>query len=659
MVALKMAVDGRLIVLKVPAVMVGARERSVADLGYSNGKVSRKVMEACDVLNIIRTKNEQSPMWINRGLYRLLYNPTLYILAYERLKSKPGNMTPGTDGQTLDGFSLEEIYKIIDLMKKEQYQPTPVRRVHISKKGGQGKRPLGVPSPREKIVQECIRLILEAIYEPSFHQNSHGFRPGRSCHTALESLRRNWVGTKWVLKIDIAQCFETIDHHRLLDVLREKIDDDRFINLIRKFLKAGYLEKWEYHKTYSGTPQGSVVSPILTNVYLNRLDWKLEAICQQYTSGQSRKPNNRYYRLLNQRKQLLRQGQADPTRRASLKAELKTLNQRILQTPGYDFNDPAYTRVKFLRYADDMAVSITGPKALGRQVQEEIASFLEQELNLELNREKTCLIHLTTERATFLGYVFKTSRGRLRRRNLNKTRSVHNVNQTRKTTSGNIQLLVPLKNLSEKLNKYQAHGQPEGVSAFINQPVAHIIDHYNGLIRGWYNYYQLAENVGRLNYARYVLQYSLVKTLAHKERTTVYKIFRKYGKDITHTKPNGRSIHFFNQPLKQVKKAKRAAANLDTIPTWFPRRTQSRLLDNCAICNSPERVEMHHVKHIRKRGQNLKGFSLYMAAINRKQVPVCHKCHREIHKGKYDGASLAQIEAQIQAHQSVSQGPSL
>jgi hypothetical protein len=387
------------------------------------------------------------------------------------------------------------------------------------------------------------------------------------------------------------------------------------------------------------------------------LDWKLEATCQHYTSGQSRKRNYNYFGLLQQRKRLLKQGEADPRRREALKAELKALNQRILQTPWADFNDPAYTRVKFLRYADDIAVSISGSKALGRQVEEEIASFLEQELRLELNREKSRLIHLGTERATFLGYLFQVTRGRLRRRNLKETRSTHNINQTRKTGAGNIQLLVPLENLSEKLRKYKARGQPEGVGAFINQPVEHIIEHYNGLIRGWYNYYQLAENVGWLNYARYVLLYSLVKTLAQKERTTVAKIFRKYGKNITYIKPNGRSISFFNQPLKQVKMAKRVAPNLDTIPTWFPKRTQSRLLDNCAICNSSEKVEMHHLRHIRKRGQNLKGFSLYMAAINRKQVPVCRKCHQEIHKGKYDGASLAEIEAQIQVHQVVSQGP--
>ena len=182
-------------------------------------------------------------------------------MAYERLKSKPGNMTPGTDGKTLDGYSLGDIQKLIGLLRIEQYWPTPVRRVYIPKKAKGEYRPLGVPSPRDKIVQECIRLILEAIYEPNFHDNSHGFRPRRSCHTALESMRLNWVGTKWVIEADITKCFERIDHHRLLDILREKIQDDRFINLIRKFLNAGYLEDWKYHRTYSGTPQGSVISP--------------------------------------------------------------------------------------------------------------------------------------------------------------------------------------------------------------------------------------------------------------------------------------------------------------------------------------------------------------------------------------------------------------
>jgi hypothetical protein len=213
---------------------------------------------------------------------------------------------------------------------------------------------------------------------------------------------------------------------------------------------------------------------------------------------------------------------------------------------------------------------------------------------------------------------------------------------------------MPLKTIKDKLQKYLREGQPACVNGLINQPVDHIIEHYNGVLRGWYNYYQLAENVGQLNYARYVFRYSLAKTLAHKESTSVSRVFQKYGKDLTFTKPNGRKVRLFNQPLKQVKKAKGAQANLDALPTWGPRYTQTRLSDNCAICGSPEQVEMHHVRHIRKRGEKVQGFSLYLAAINRKQIPVCHNCHRDIHNGKYDGASLAEIMARIPTPDSVS-----
>ena len=606
------------------------------------------MIQACDALSIIRTKNRDNPEWINRGLYRLLYNPTLHIMAYERLKSKPGNMTPGTDGKTLDGYSMEDIQKLVDLLRSEQYWPTPVRRVYIPKKAKGKYRPLGVPSPRDKLIQECVRLVLEAIYEPNFHDNSHGFRPGRSCHTALESLRRNWVGTKWAIEADLTACFEKIDHKRLLDILREKIQDDRFINLIRKFLDAGHLEDWKYHRTYSGTPQGSVVSPILTNVYLDKLDQKLDAICQLYSTGERRKPNTAYNALQRRRKQLLKLGETEPALRESLKDEIRDINRRILQTPAYDYNDPSYIRVKFLRYADDTIVGIIGPKSLAERIRDEMAIFLDEDLKLELNTDKTRLTHLPTEQAHFLGYGFKTASPRWRRRNLQRKRSPHNVVQTVKTTSGNIKLLVPLRKLSDKLDKYMANGQPASMCAFINQPVDHIIHHYNGVIRGWYNYYQLAENVSSLNYARYVLQYSLAKTLAHKERSSVSKVFRRYGRNITFVKPSGRKVSFFNQPLKQVKKAKGGAPTLDMLPTWGPRRTRTRLLDDCAICGSQEQVVMHHVRHIRKRGKKVQGFTLYMAAINRKQVPVCRKCHREIHNGKYDGASLSSILKQIQ-----------
>lgn len=614
------------------------------------------MIEARDALDILRKQNRDNPMGINRDLYRLLYNPTLHIRAYERLKSKPGNMTPGTDGKTLDGFSMEVIQEHIAKLRSERYQPTPVRRVYIPK--GKGWRPLGVPSPLDKVVQECVRQILEAIYEPNFHENSHGFRPGRSCHTALESLRRNWGGTKWTLKVDIEECFERIDHHRLLDILRERIEDDRFINLIRKFLNAGYLENWTYHSTYSGTPQGSVVSPILTNVYLDKLDQKLAAICDRHSRGERRKANVDQGAWMRERRRLLEQGEEDPARRVSLRTELRKLNQRILQTPALNYHDPCYSRVKFLRYADDVVVGIVGPKALAEQIKAEIGDFLRQELHLQLNEEKTRILHLPTEKARFLGYEFRTASPRLRRRNLQKKRSPHNVVQTVKTGTGNIMLLVPLRELSKKLRKYMAHGRPASMAGFINQPVDHIIDHYNGVMRGWYNYYQLAINVCSLHYTRYVLRYSLAKTLAHKEGSSTGKVFCKYGKDITFTKPNGRTVHFFNEPLRQVKKATITSTNIDDQPVWSPRRTRTRLLDECAICGSSSPVEMHHVRHIRKRGESVHGFSLYLAAINRKQIPVCKQCHQDIHRGRYDGENLASILDKLEATRAAAQGPS-
>jgi hypothetical protein len=401
-----------------------------------------------------------------------------------------------------------------------------------------------------------------------------------------------------------------------------------------------------------------VISPILTNVYLDKLDRKLDALCQQYSQGERRKPNGVYLTLMKQRKQLLLQAEADPSLKKTLKKQLSELNRDILQTPPYDYNDPAYIRVKFLRYADDVVIGIIGSKTLAERIRQESATFLDEDLKLELNQQKTVITHLATERAHFLGYVIKTASPRWQKRNLQRKGSPHNVVQTVRTTTGNIKFLVPLRELSEKLEKYMADGQPACMNAFINQPVDHILEHYNGVIRGWYNYFQLAENVSRLNYARYVLQYSLAKTLARKEGSSVSKVFQKYGKDITFVKPNGRPVHFFNLPLKQVKKAKVAEPNMDIPPTWGPRRTQSRLLDNCAICDCPQQVEMHHVRHIRKRGEKVKGFNLYLAAINRKQIPVCHQCHRDIHTGRYDGNSLAEIQRKLRSPNTVSEGSS-
>jgi group II intron reverse transcriptase/maturase len=264
-------------------------------------------------LEALRRQNAD-PGWVNRDLYRLLYRPELYELAYQKIKSKPGNMTAGSDGQTLDGFSLQVIQNLIDGFRDESFQFQPVRRIYIPKSNGK-MRPLGIPSPKDKVVQEVLRLILEAIYDspygPCFRESSHGFRPHRSCHTALREFSNRWAGVTWIIEGDIQSCFDEIDHHTLVQLLRKKISDGRFLNLIWKTLRAGYLWGKERRNTLTGSPQGSILSPILTNIYLHELDCFIEQLQNQYEKGRERRRHPEYDRVLKQRRYWLRKTQLD------------------------------------------------------------------------------------------------------------------------------------------------------------------------------------------------------------------------------------------------------------------------------------------------------------------------------------------------------------
>lgn len=221
-------------------------------------------------------------------LYRNLYNPEFYLLAYQNIATSQGSMTAGADGFTLDGMSMERIEKLIQKLRDHSYQPNPARRVYIAKKNSSKKRPLGIPSTDDKLLQEVVRMILEAIYEPTFSDNSHGFRPKRSCHTALKEIVTLFTGAKWIIEGDIKACFDSFDHHITIQLLRKRIKDEAFISLMWKFLRAGYMEQWTYHETYSGSPQGSGVSPILANIYLNELDEFMARMKKSFDKGDTR-----------------------------------------------------------------------------------------------------------------------------------------------------------------------------------------------------------------------------------------------------------------------------------------------------------------------------------------------------------------------------------
>ena len=289
-------------------------------------------------------------------LYRNLYNPEFYLLAYKNIAKSQGSMTAGTDGKTLNDMSIKRIQQIIDSLKDYSYQPSPARRMYIPKKNNPNKkRPLGIPSTDDKLVQEVVRMILESIYEPTFSPQSHGFRPNRSCHTALLQVKATFTGANWIIEGDIKACFDSFDHHVLIDILRRRIQDEHFISLMWKFLKAGYMENWKYHSTYSGSPQGSGASPILANICLSELDGYMEDKKLAFDKGRSNRNSSReYWRAQNVFRKCKKKLKLEGSTQENVR-ELKQAQQKMLSTPCYPVCDLTLKRIQFNRYADDCA----------------------------------------------------------------------------------------------------------------------------------------------------------------------------------------------------------------------------------------------------------------------------------------------------------------
>jgi group II intron reverse transcriptase/maturase len=606
---------------------------------------SQKTLQRLERLRQLNTDRERT----NTNLYRLMYKRDLYIVAYERIKSAPGNMTPGTDGKTLDSFSLQMIDDIIEEMRTEKFQFKPVKTVYIPKSNGK-MRKLGIPSTRDKIVQEVVRLILEAIYDsphgPYFHDASHGFRPNRSCHTALREIRGKWPATNWFLEGDISDCFGSIDHGTLINILRKKIRDERFLNLIWKLLRAGYLDLQEArHDSLAGTPQGGIASPILANIYLNELDDKIKEIRVRYERGKKKRKNPLYHNLVERKRRLEKKGDVHSK-------NYRELVKQIRSMPAVQVNDPDFIRIKYLRYADDWLIGVCGPRSLAEQVKEELKNFLRDHLKLELSEEKTHITHAREEQAQFLGTQLFIGRGGIQRvvtisNGLSKPFK-------RRSTGSEIVMEAPVPKLLQKLEKKgfcTAKGIPTTKKAWIYLDPDQIVLLYNGINRGLQNYYRFADNFRRFTRIQYILQYSLAKTLAAKYKCSMKRVFKRFGKTITipvktkEDKPDRKVSFYVNHDWKKQRNGFQVRnAKIDLLLWTIKLRTRSKLGKACCICESTSQLEMHHVRHIRKTGAKPPtGFNAVLQALNRKQLPVCKPCHQKIHRGEYDGMRLSDL----------------
>jgi group II intron reverse transcriptase/maturase len=561
-------------------------------------------------------------------LYRQLFNPHLYLLAYGRLYSNHGAMTPGADGETPDGMSLSKIERIIDVLRHERYRFQPVKRVYIPKKNGT-RRPLGLPSWTDKLVSEVARLLLEAYYEPQFSGHSHGFRPGRGCHTALSEVADYWTGTTWFIESDIAQCFDRLDHSVMLGTLGEKIHDNRFLRLLRNMLQAGYLEDWVWNATYSGAPQGGVASPILSNIYLDRLDKFVETVLiPQYTRGEHRKLSPEYQEVTNARLRARRRGD---------RAAVRDLDKQRRRLPSKDLRDPGYRRLRYARYADDQLLGFTGPKAEAEEIKTRLAAFLRDDLKLELSQAKTLITHARTGAARFLGYEITVQH------------ADRKITRGRRAANGVIALRVPKDVIKAKSAPYMKLGKPEVRSHLVNDDDHAIIETYGAEYRGLVNYYLLAGDVWRLNRVRWVMATSLLKTLACKYDSTVSKMSARYTATIATphgprtclqaiTARTGRkplTATFGGIPLRRQRKA--ALNDRTPPPDIIIRRKEliTRLqAGRCEMCEQPGHVEVHHVgklAHLGKPGKPRPPWAERMARKRRKTLVVCAACHDTIH----------------------------
>ena len=599
---------------------------------------------AIERLEVIRQLNARSG-WINRSLYRLMFSPDMYILAYERIKSEPGNMTPGTDKETLDGFSMDEINRIVQEMRTEQYQCKPVRRTYIPKSNGK-MRKLGIPCTRDKVVQEVVRLILEAIYDSPngshFKDTSHGFRREKSCHSALQEIQRRWTGVTWFVEGDIQNCFDDIDHETLVNIIRGKIGDERFINLIRKILKAGYQDLDEVRKdSLAGTPQGGIVSPILANIYLHKLDEFVEQMRDELEKGGKRKHNLEYKRLQERRLYLAKQGK---TRSRAY----RELGIRMRKLPSMDTRDPDFVRIKYIRYADDWLIGVTGPYQLAEQIKQRVRDFLRTELKLTLSEKKTVITNARTQEAKFLGYKIRLGRTSKEQKQAFTTNG-SGKRFKRRSTGSEIVLKAPVDELVAKLKTKgfcDENGKPIHRAPWQLLDEDQIVMLYSSINRGIQQYYRPVDNWARVQKVQYILKYSLAMTLAGKRKSRIARVIS--GGEIkirTWRKGKEKEIAFYqNHDWTSRRDGFTNSAKVDIVQMNLRMRTRSKLGMPCCICGDAENVQMHHIRHIRKMDERHEtGFIRVMIALNRKQIPVCARCHRLIHNGQYDGMSLKDL----------------
>jgi group II intron reverse transcriptase/maturase len=605
-------------------------------------------------LEAISRLSKKDKKWEHKEIFRTLSNSDLWIIAYENIKGNKGGLTPGITPETLDGISLKRLHHLQTDVYSEKYKFAPVKRTYIRRPDGRN-RPLGLPTANDKIVQEVMRMILEAIYEPVFSNLSFGFRPGRGCHTALEYIERKFRWVEWVVEGDIQQAYPTINHNILIKILEKRIDDPRFIRLIRKLLKCGVVEDDRRSYSDTGVPQGSIVSPILANIYYHELDEYVEKLAHCYSTPPEKitKQKSTEYKSLEHKISKISKQVSDlpqgSTERVELVKEMKSIRKKRLMINS--LKEPV-TRIEYTRYADDWIIGVAGNHTLAMHFKDKVSEFLLKDLKQVIHPVKTKITNLRKGNVHFLGYYIFLPRNRPI--SPYKGKGVRTIRRGNPTLRFDVPVDIVIQRYIDR--GYFKRTNNKGVRPISRASYAcledHVIvNHYRSLWLGIYNYYLGCTNRGRLQYLHYLLHMSCAMTLGHRHRVSCSKIFKKHGKKLIIQVPNTERTVSFPYRTTWRLSEKKWLCNSGITPPGYKysnRLAKSSLGLPCIICYSKEGpIEMHHVKHVRKEGHRYGGFHQQMALLNRKQVPLCQLCHKRVHQGLYDGPSLSELRKQL------------
>jgi group II intron reverse transcriptase/maturase len=571
----------------------------------------------------------------------------LFLKAYAKIYANAGATTVGTDPQdTIQGMSVARIDEIIAQLRNGTYQWKPSRRVYVPKHNG-SQRPISIPNWSDKLVQEVMRMILEAYYEPQFRDSSHGFRPNRGCHTALQEIKRKWTGTKWFIEGDIKGCFDNLSFEVIVSLLSRNMHDNRFLKLVKDMLRVGYVDDWQYHQTQSGAPQGGIVSPIISNIVLHELDSYVEdVLIPQHTAGKRRRHNREYYRLSREKLRAKQSGD---------KSLYRDLSKQQRNLPEGDPNDPGFKRLRYIRYCDDFLLGVIGTKEDARNIKAQAAAHL-RSLELTLSQEKTYITHARTEAARFLGYEISTAQA-----NSKITKGTDNVK--RRSVNGVIQFRVPRSVKTKWIGRYTRHGKPHQIGGYIELTDYEIVETFGAQLRGLTNFYSLADglSVSPIRQVRWVCMESARKTLAAKHKirkpSVTYRRYYRNGATSNEWRHLQVTVERDGKTPLVAKcgetplRTRKTSYISDIIPPKVVAGTTSELLTRllagkCELCECMANLEAHHLnklKNLRKRWQGVQDkpkWVQHMIARRRKTIVVCHACHQQITHGRYDGQQV-------------------